>query len=254
MKKLSIILAALVLAIVGTNAQDLPIDSDQAVVIVELKNGTIIEAEVNSWVIGTYIDLKTTWNESIVLPSDAILKVQQKSALDFQKHHYYNFREKGIYYTGKIQLIVANKGERANKVNGLGFSFSSGYRFNRLVSVGGGIGYDRFIWNTAENFVPLFAEFSSYFIPRNSSLFTNIQAGYSLAIKDEDFGLTEAKGGLMFYPAIGMRLGSLENKFTIDVGYKFQRAALTYNDAFRRSTSEQRLTYKRLTVRIGILM
>lgn len=254
MKEISIILAALVLIIVGTNAQDQVTQTDPAVVIVELKNGSIIEGKVNSWEIGKYIDLKTEWNESMVLPSEAILKVQHKSALEFQKYHNYNFRENGVYYTGKFQLIVANNGERANKVNGLGLSFSSGYRFSRLVGVGAGIGYDRFIWNTAENFVPIFAEFSSFFIPKNTSLFANVQAGYSIAIKDEDFSLTEARGGLMFYPAIGLRLGGLENKFTVDVGYKFQRAKLTYSSPWTRSISEQRLTYKRLTVRIGILM
>jgi len=254
MKNTLIIILALILTCVGINAQENTEQTDQREVVVELISGTIMEGTINEWIIEEYLDLRTAWSKSITIPANIIKKVIQKSTMDAMSMNHYRFREKGIYYSAKAQFIAGNEGPRANAVNGIGASFSVGHRFNRFVCLGGGIGYDRFVWNSGENFVPLFLEYTSYLVPKNTSLYANVQAGYSLAFEDEDNLLISAKGGFMVYPAIGLRIGSLENKFTMDLGYKFQKAELTYADNWSPTRSEQRLTYKRLTFRIGILM
>jgi len=248
------VMMSMIPAASGIIAQDSADPEEASAVILELTTGTTIEGYVNDWVIGEYIDIRTAWNESIVLPSSIIERVIQKSTLETSFLNSYRFRETGVYYSGKLQLIAGNEGQRAKAVNGLGFSISAGYRFNRWASVGLGSGYDRFIWNSGENFIPVFAEYTCFFNPKNTSLFTSIQAGYSFAYKDNDFLLIEAKGGAMVYPAIGLRFGRYDTKYTIDFGYKFQKAELTYTDQWQPARSEQRLTYRRLTLRFGILL
>ncbi len=252
-RKLAIAILVLIVTSVTINAQENKLE-EQRTVIVQLNNGTVIEGEVNSWVIGEYIDLKTLWTDNFVLPSSAIRKIIQKSAAGVINKNHYSFKEEGIYYSGKIQFIAGNEGQRAKAINGLGLSFSAGKRFNRFVSVGAGIGYDRFIWNSGENIIPIFLEYTSFLNPKNTSLFFNVQAGYGLAFKNEDFLLREAKGGPMLYPSLGLRLGRYENKFTVDLGYKFQKAELTYASSWSSDISIQRLTYKRLALRLGILL
>jgi len=256
MRTIQIILltAALILTTIGINAQEQQSKATDRDVIVELITGTVIEGSINEWVMGEYIDLHTAWVENLVIPSSAIKKVIQKSTMAVTRQQSYHFKDKGIYYSAKLQFIAGNEGQRAKSVNGLGMSFSAGHRYNRLIGVGAGIGYDRFIWNSGENFVPLFAEITSFFTPKNTSLFANIQAGYSFAFEDEEYLLTKAKGGFMVYPALGLTFGRYENKFTVDLGYKIQKAELTYRDSWSPASSEQRLTYRRLTFRIGILL
>jgi len=253
-KALVITIIALILATAGINAQRYTLDDEASIVIVELTTGTVIEGEINEWKMGEYIDIKTAWSETLVLPSSSIKKVIQKSTIGIDVLNTYRFRESGTYYSGKMQFITGNDGQRAREINGFGVSMSGGYRFNRLVGVGIGVGYDRFVWGTAENLIPIFVEYTSYFNAKNTSLFANVQTGYSLAFKDNDYLLTSAKGGFMIYPALGIRIGGGENQATFDVGYKFQNAAFTYRDSWSTTISEQRITYKRLTMRFGILL
>lgn len=227
--------------------------SESGEVIIELQSGSILKGTINEWVIDEYIDLKTDWADNMVLPAKQIKKVTQVSALALQKGQgVYNYEETGIYYSGKLQLITGNNGIRARAVYGLGASASVGYKFSRYLNVGLGAGYDRYIWESGENLVPIFCEVTSYLSAKNTSLFVNCQAGYSMAFKDDDYLLLEAKGGVMLYPSLGIRFGRYETKYSVDLGYKFQRAQFTYGQPWNTDTSQQRLLYKRLSLRFGL--
>ncbi len=250
-----LLVIALLLFAYKSNAQEKSDDQiNPRAAIVHLKTGSSIEGEINEWIIGEYIDIKTAWRESIVLPDDIIAKVIQKSTLEVRANHAYRFKEEGLYYSFRAQLIKGNAGGRARNVYGIGSSASVGKRYSRWFSLGAGIGFDHYIWNSGENLIPLFLETSSFYGSKNTSLFTNVQAGYSLAFADETYQLIDAKGGLMLYPAVGVRFGRYDTKYTIDLGYKFQKAQFTYRNAWSTDRHEQRLLYKRLTLRFGILL
>ena len=224
---------------------------DSALVIVILKDHSQVKGFVNEWVIGEYIDLRTGWASHFVISSEHIKKIKQ---LNLKEKKPYNFEETGYYTTGKAQYITGNNGDRANGSGGYGISLSVGKRYSRWAAFGFGVGFDKYIIDSGENLIPIFAEYTSYLQEKNNSLYFNCQAGYSFAIKSERLGIAEAKGGLMIYPSLGIRLGSLDTRYTIDVGYKFQRASFTYQDFWRSGTSEQQLTYKRLAIRLGLLI
>jgi len=232
------------------HAQEENLSNDSEVIVV-LKGGTTIEGEIVSWNYGDDLILKTKWNPSMVIPADRIKKVTEKSAVASIFKNY-NYKETGLYYAAQISLIAANNGDRANNTNGISYSISAGKKFSRLLSVGAGIGYDNYIWDTSENFIPIFAEVSGYFQPTNVSLFYNLKMGGSVGIKNQDVGLNQSKGGLIVYPSLGLRFGQEKIKCTLDIGYKFQKANLTYVDSWK--TSEQSVTYKRLVIRFGILI
>jgi len=227
---------------------------DSALVIVHLHNKSEVKGYVNDWVIGEYIDLRTAWAASFVIWSDRISRVERIKVKRERKKATYNFAETGYYASGKVQYITGNNGERANGKGGYGVSLSVGKRYSRWVAIGLGIGFDKFIHNSGDNLIPLFVEYTSYLQAKNNTLFFNCQTGYSFGFKADTFGVIDAKGGLMIYPSLGVRLGSLETKYTIDFGYRFQKAKFTYEDLWGGGTSEQRLTYKRLALRFGILI
>jgi len=222
--------------------------------IVHLKNGTKIKGEIKEWVYEEYIILLMDWGSEMKLVHDQIKKIVQ---IDAVKNHVspYNFKEEGLYFTAKAQVMAGNEGPRAKGIYGAGFSASAGHRFNRLLGVGLGVGYDKFIWDSGESLIPVFAEVNGFLSPTNSSIFYNLQLGYSFAQANEAYLLTEAKGGILVYPAIGVRFGKENTKMTFDVGYKFQAATFTYSEIWNNTTTfEQEVLFKRLSLRFGIYL
>ena len=227
---------------------------DEKKAIVVLKSGSKVEGEIVEWIFDESITLRFAWGGTTRFDQHRIKKIIQKSA-SVKTSSPYNFKETGLYYSARLNVITGNAGRRANGSYGMGASFSSGWRFNRFLSLGGGVAYDKYIFDTAENLMPVFAEVTGFLNASNISMFYNIQSGYAFAFTDEDYLLIDAKGGLMVYPSFGLRWGNDENlKYTLSVGYKFQNAEFTYADPWNAlDRREQDLQFKRFTVGFGIL-
>lgn len=224
--------------------------------VVYLKDGSKLEGYIQKWDFETKLYLKTQSGSIYEFPADKIDKVVQRSLIEIESaQSSYTFQETGKYFHWRGQGLIGNEGQRANDTPGYGFSFLAGYRLNRFMGAGIGIGYDKFIDDSGEELIPIFAEFSGYAIPQNTSFSYSLGLGYSLARTNNDFGIIDSKGGVLVYPAVGVRFGKGTLKYTMDIGYKFQKASFTYlNQWDGRTRSEQRLLYKRLTLRFGILI
>lgn len=235
--------------------------------LIILNSGDLIDGYIIEWSSDEKIKLKLDGiSDILTIEQSEIKKIYPKS--DFNDEDLntiinkglkpkasYNFNDQGIYYSARVQMIVPNDGDRANGVFGFGMSVSAGHKFSRLFSLGAGFGYDQYIWNSGEELIPVFAEVSGYITPTNTSLYYNLQTGYSFALSDDQYGITEATGGLMVYPAIGIRFGKEIQKFSLDVGYKFQKANYTYRDIWTSTTfHDQSLHYKRMSVRFSIIL
>ena len=255
MRQLIFLILSLLIISISAYSQKADSSAEEDMYIIKLKTGSIFEAEILEWDILDTIKVKTKWNDNLVLPTKTVDKIMQKSSLSaIKKGKPYNFKEEGIYYAGRLLAIAPNGGERGGDNLGFGFSFSVGKKFSRLAAVGVGLGYDKYLIESGEVVIPLFVEYSSFFMPKHNSLFFNIQTGYSFAFANENYGIIEAKGGVMAYPSLGIRFGENKEKYTLDFGYKFQKAEFTYNSNFSSLRREQRLTYKRLSLRLGILL
>lgn len=226
---------------------------DDKKAIVYLKGGTQLEVNIIEWDREKGITATTLWGQEMFFPIDKILKVKSYSAET--KWNQYKFREEGIYYALFGGLITSNPGERLNEYNGYTFSFSSGYRFNRLLSIGLGTGIDQYAHRSGERVQPIFIDLRSFLFAKNTTFVANLQTGYSLAFNNENKGIVDAKGGFMFYPNIGLSFGDSETKYSFDIGYKFQRATWTYASQWDvRNRTEYRMNYQRLVVRFGIVL
>ena len=217
-------------------------------VIVFLDNGSKFEAKLLDW--NQELETMTfeAFGNEVVFPSKEIKKIVHLGAIETEA---YTFKETGPYFHARMNLITGNPGNREYQEPGIGLSFSAGKRFNRFASVGVGIGFDEFIVGTSENILSTFGEFSGYLFENNQSISYNVAAGYGFAFKDEDARLTSATGGWMVHPALGLRLGKKKLKWTFDVGYKFQKANWVYENW--GTISDQRILYRRLTLRTGVM-
>lgn len=228
-------------------------------VVVVLKSGTTFSGEVKVWKVGEEITIVSEAGNEYTFQSELIEKIMERKY--FEKtlfHDYkapYNFKEEGLYYAVKASFIAGNFGNRQNENNGAGGSILVGKRYNRWLGVGVGAGYDSYVVDFGESVLPIFAELTGYFTPTNTSLSYGLAAGYSFAFSNEDKNIIDAKGGLMVHPHLGIRFGKNKLKYTLDLGYKFQKAAFTFRNAWDlRSRFEQRLLYKRVTLRFGVLI
>ena len=227
-------------------------------VVVYLKSGTMFSGAVKEWKIGETITIVTDSGNEYTFSGETVDKVIQlklyEKSMNMKFDTPYNFKESGLYYSFKGHFINGNFGDRQNENHGLGISVLVGKRFNRLLGVGVGAGYDAYILDSGERVLPIFAEVSGYISPKHTTLAYGLAAGYSLAFNNEDYNIIDAKGGLMVHPNIGIRFGKKKLKYTLDLGYRFQKAEFTYRDAWNaRSRYEQRLLYKRVTLRFGVL-
>lgn len=164
----------------------------------------------------------------------------------------YSFKEKGGYNTTSLGANFA--GGEIETVVGLGFHHVSGYQFNRWMGAGLGFGVDAYSLNRTEMIIPLFAEARGYFNQKRFAPFYTMSLGYGFALKNEREGITEAKGGWMIHPAIGIRLGADKGlNTTLDLGYRFQAASFSRTFLFNGDTEVRDVTYQRLMLRMGIL-
>lgn len=217
-------------------------------VMVYLDNGSKFEANLQEWDQDNGSMTFEAFGNTVTFESADIKKIVH---LGVDETVAYNFKEVGPYYHLRANLITGNPGNRENQEPGLGISVSAGKRFNRFLSVGGGIGFDEYIVGTSENILSTFGEVSGYLMPSNQTLSYHLAAGYGFAFTNEESNLTSATGGWMVYPAIGIRLGKKDMKWTFDFGYKFQKANWVYDNW--GTISDQRILYRRLTLRTGVM-
>jgi len=230
-----------------------PESKNKKLAIIHLDKGAQLEVSIIDWDLEKGITAITMWGQEMFFPKDRITKVISYS--NEIKSSPYIFREKGIYYALSGGIITGNPGTRQNEEKGYTLSASTGYRFNRLFSLGIGTGVDQFIYGSGERTHPIFLDFRSFLFPNNTTLMLNIQTGYSLAFANENKSLIDAKGGFMFYPNLGLSFGGSETKYSIDIGYKFQRATWTYASPWDlRNQTELRLGYRRFVLRFGIVL
>jgi len=217
-------------------------------VIVYLKNGSKFQGRLLDW---NQAEKTMTFDMYGNTVQFYVGEVRKIIDLDIDTSPLYSFEETGIYYHLRTNFISGNPGNRSNFQPGVGLSISAGKRFNRMLSIGGGIGFDEYVLASSENILSTFGELSGYFHENNQSLFYNVAAGYGFAVHSDESNIRDSKGGWMMHPSLGVRLGKGNLKWTIDMGYKFQKANWVFENW--GSLSDQDILYRRLTLRMGLM-
>lgn len=135
-------------------------------------------------------------------------------------------QEKQTKYQGEIQAGYAF-GTGDSKIDHAGVSMINGWRFNRYLSAGLGIGLDYYFKN-GYSFVslPVFANVKGYLpVSDKASLFASLDCGYSVSLKDESEGCEYIKmKGFLITPAIGASISVAERKsVNLSICYNSQK-------------------------------
>lgn len=171
----------------------------------------------------------------VTVPVDQVRSIEDTH---FSKKILGNNRQRpqeGFYFSWGINTLLAKSAayDRAffygNKYRfAAGMNISAGHRFNENLKAGGGVMLDLY----DDLFYGPFAEVEYSRDVWKLYPVAKLQAGYSwYNTLSDDYGyVSEAKGGAMIYPSIGLQFFTRRgNVTTIDFGYKFQSAEKTYN-------------------------
>lgn len=191
-----------------------------------------------------------------IQPTGSIKKSSNAAVIaGFEKT--YAFRETGMYVALQGGALFGLT-PQDNPDVGFGLQATAGYMLHRLLGVGAGAGFDNYSVTGetgGRQVLPLYAEVRGYITSGKRAPYYVVQTGYGIAFKNENQGVQEANGGFMMHPAIGLRLGAREDvNFSLDFGYRFQRVIQTREfNPWSRETQEERIWYKRFSLRIGML-
>lgn len=221
--------------------------------LVYFSDGSIVKGIIISYHMNETLVMKVA-GEEVVLPADKVLYIvrgrtakRYEEDLEVEKAVYeYAFRERGIYNVSSLSLNTGRNGE--GTVVGLGVQHVVGYQFNRWIGAGVGAGIDVYGFNTEKAFLSVFGDVRGYLLPQKVTPFYAFQMGYGFL---DDQRITSSAGGLLVYPAVGVRLsGKSGANFSMDLGYRYQASERQYEwwDGFEI----QKHRYHRYVFRVGL--
>ncbi|MFN0214938.1 MAG: hypothetical protein ACKVT2_11845 [Saprospiraceae bacterium] len=247
MKNITTLLVLLILARAGF-AQEKETCND----VVYLTNGSVFRGKIIEYQHDGELIMASWSGGQMRLPSQNVKKIEQKCRGDKRvpmSQRAYTFRESGWYHATRAAAIWGQNGV------GFGLQHSSGWKFNRLLSIGIGAGIENLTPKTDDvSTYPVFAEARGYLSPKYISPFYAIGFGWGFAGKENDFdgGFEEDwSGGLMTQWQIGYRLG---NNLTFHGGIRFQRKTRNWQDWWGGGQRVDKILQKRFEFGLGILI
>jgi hypothetical protein len=220
--------------------------------VVYLNDGSRITGSVLSYKPDESILLELSTGQQLIFLVKNVKKVVMGMPSIEKVNEPYEFKERGLYNASSLSLSFG-KSTYTNVV-GIGLQHSVGYQFNRILGAGSGVSYENlYLQNSAEGrMFSVFGELRGYLNKHNTAFYYNLAGGMAFPVAKETENLTDHKGGLLVYPAIGMRFGASKRyNFFMDIGAKIQN--VTYNRINEWQQDYFSVTYRRWVVRGGIL-
>lgn len=238
MKQIFLLAFCILLGFLGQAQNE---SSDNLKTKVYLKNGSILVADFKSY--DPNGDLVVVLNGAdFVMSSKEVKKIVM---LESTSHVNMNrLTTKKIYHRTNIASLSNSNG------NGITLNYSALYQHSRWLGVGAGIGIDNYYYSRGRNVYPLFVEFRSYLVDRNSSPYVSLKSGYGFIFSDEELGQTKTNGGVLINPTFGYRFGSSGIMFDAYLGLRFQDAEYEFVDSW--SFRQQDIQWNRVEIGFGI--
>lgn len=219
---------------------------------VYIKEGSIYVGQILQYS-DTSLNIQLREGMVLSIPQSTIKKIiQLEDYAKIRKVVPYQFKEKGWY---QINYLSAYGGTSENNdyVIGAGFNSIFGYMYSRYLGVGIGLGMNHYAQNIPINFFPIYSELRSYFFGDRIAYYATLAAGYGFASTSKKNNLTDLHGGLMFHPALGIRIGAKKHfNVCFDVGVQTQKTDYKATNPWSEIKDHYFYNYKRFIFRIGL--
>jgi sRNA-binding regulator protein Hfq len=200
--------------------------------VVYLKNGSIIRGLIIEQVPNQSIKIQTKDRNVFVFKYDEIEKITKENAINNNSNNSGNdtqttgeFKKKGfinlteINYCPGVGDVKFENLSAKNEDYSFGFKTVLGYQFNEHLSLGLGVGIDKY---KNIELLPLTLDTRVSILKGKVSPVFIGDIGYS-------FGLNGVEGGLVINPQVGIRTYISKNTaYIFNIGYKWQKQKVTY--------------------------
>ena len=163
----------------------------------------------------------------------------------------------GVYQICSGGLLAGTTAWAGDFVATPSLDYSVGYFLSESVGLGLGTGIHIYSPNAGEVVYPLFAEVRARIRPGKPSLYLSGAGGYGFAFPNEARSITNASGGILVHPAIGLSMPGKTYHLHLDVGVRYQEATWTREFwGVQGSTDffEQSMKYTRFVIRFGMML
>lgn len=215
--------------------------------VVYLESGSVWQGTILSWEDDGVVMFETLNGVKISIPESQIKRVKQKVITDYKVVRPYSFKESGLYHSINLSASVGSEEP------GLGATYSAGYRFNRLLGVGIGAGFENFSAGEGFKVIPLYAEIRGFVTRTKVSPYYALRAGYGFALASADHNIADAQGGWHVNPEVGVRFGGGSKvSYYLGIAAHFQEATYEYDWPFSEGSTTDRYLFKRWEMKMGI--
>lgn len=253
--------------------------------VVELKDGTTHEGVITAYERGANVKLmleggsSLTFQESEIkgitydIPEieqleEVVVERKKEPVVRLRTKPVYEFEETGWFQStsfafsfgrrerDEISIFNPTFEEQTSEMSAIGFNVQHivGYQFNRMIGTGVGVSYDAYDLEDGESILTLFGHYRAYLSKKIVAPFAAVSAGYGFALTNDDQGVTEADGGWMLHPEIGLRLGATNKaNFTVGIGYRLQNAYYVQERPFNGNIEYRDVRYQRFLFTLGLL-
>lgn len=216
----------------------------------------MIRARVMDTLQNDYLVLDLGQDSSLHIPLSLVEKVSKG-----QQGSIYNDKGRsalatGITYEMSLSTLSAKSFSEFDRNVRVypSLQFSANYHLLPYLTLGAGTALEYY----DEWMLPVFFQARIYEPRKVTAPYFNFQLGYGIATQRlfnrEEFD--KSRGGLMWYPSIGLRLANRRHtSFVMDIGYKFQHFHYEYDypDDWWTTLEKEHIVYRSLAIRFGIL-
>lgn len=250
-----------------------------------LKDGSVLYGRISEDPERKTVTVVLSNGSEVVFPDTMYLYSRSSKAVKVIFNDGRRTLERGRYATISVQSLTANRStDSENELRwGMGAHYSTGYRFNPGIGLGGGIGIDMHQYF----FAPVFMEISGYLVnnkfrtnkkerpardkndfwfdgafnewnpKRRFPLSYSLQLGYNIPVDElfDNENIENLRGGALIYPSVGFLFPSRHGStFRIDFGYKFQSYSREYTPQWWGNfRTRETITLRSFTVRAGFI-
>ena len=120
----------------------------------------------------------------------------------------------------------------------------------RYIAVGLGTGINIYNYTNEQMNFPLFVSARAFLSSNRTKPYFEVNAGYGFTSKNEEIGITDATGGIVFNPKFGIRIGKDDIKVALFTGFKFQKSTYIYQGW--GGEYNQKINHRRIEFGLGI--
>lgn len=223
--------------------------------LVYFQDGSIVKGVILTYELDKRLVMLVGGAE-VALPADQVEyitrgrqgKKYERQMQQEDERHQYAFSERGLYNVSSFAVNVGADIEGTTA--GVNVQHVIGYQLNRWVGMGVGAGLDLYDFGEEKPFISVFGDVRGYLTETKAAPFYAFQMGYGFM---NDQRLRDARGGLLVYPAVGIRLsGRAGSNVSLDMGYKYQDSYWEFGSAWNNDYTFLDYRYHRYVFRVSV--